>query len=83
MGVAGAERRRARAAVPTVNASLVLDVFAGFVLDTSGGNVFGHPTTQQTADTYVHADQTVRREWIEQYEMVLKAGAAAEELALN
>ena len=45
--------------------------------------MFGHPTTQQTADTYVHADQTVRREWIEQYEMVLKAGAAAEELALN
>ena len=48
-----------------------------------GGNVFGHPTIQQTADTYVHADQAVSRDWIEQYEAVLKVGAAAEDLALN
>ena len=67
-----------------VNASVVVDVSAGLVLDTSGGGyVFGHSTIQQTADTYVHADQAVSREWIEQYEVVLKAGEAAKELPLN
>ncbi len=45
--------------------------------------MFGHSTIQQTADTYVHADQAVSREWIEQYEVVLKAGEAAKELPLN
>ena len=46
-------------------------------------DLLGHSTIQQTADTYMHADQAVSREWIEQYETVLKAGQAATERPLN
>ena len=46
-------------------------------------DLLGHSTIQQTADTYMHADQAVSREWIEQYETVLKAGEAAMERPLN
>lgn len=46
-------------------------------------DLLGHSTIQQTADTYMHADQAVSREWIEQYETVLKVGQAATERPLN
>ena len=46
-------------------------------------DLLGHSTIQQTADTYMHADQAVGREWIEQYEAILKVGQAPTRRPLN
>jgi len=46
-------------------------------------DLLGHSTIKQTADTYMHADQAVSRDWIDQYERMLRAGEAEAERPLN